>query len=145
MNRPVISMVMVLGLATAALAHQGVKDPGVMARMEGMKTVGKAMDLLEDMAAGKRPLDLIQAQGAKAAIARHLGEAEALFKEPHSDPKSEALPKIWEDYAGFTASLDKAWDATTKLRVRNLDALRATLPITGQGCLDCHKVYRKEK
>ncbi len=140
-----MSMVMVLGLATAALAHQGVKDPGVMARMDGMKAVGKAMDLLKDMAKGTRALDVIAAQGAKAAIARHLGEAEALFKEPHFDPKSEALPNIWDDYAGFTASLNKAWDATTTLRVRNLEDLRGTLPMTGQGCLDCHKVYRKEK
>lgn len=138
-------MMLMLGLATAALAHTGVKNPGVLARMDGMKSVGKAMDVLKDMAKAKRPFDTIEAQAAKAAIVRHLGEAEMLFKEPHRDPKMEALPKIWDDYAGFTTSLNTSWDAAGALKVRSLDGLRDSLPAAGQGCLDCHKVYRKEK
>lgn len=134
-----------LFLATALLAHQGVQNPGVMARMNAMLAVGKGTDVLKDMAGAKRPFDTDIARAAKVAILDHLRQSEALFQEPHTDPKTEALPAIWEDFRGFKRALRASEKSVRKLDLNSLETLRATLPAAGQGCSDCHKLYRLKK
>ncbi|MFK7876403.1 MAG: cytochrome c [Paracoccaceae bacterium] len=145
MKHGVLILGIALGVATAVVAHEGVKDPGVMARMHGMKEIGGASKVLRNMAAQKIPYDMIKAQGAKAALVRHLGEVELLFQQPYTDPKSEALPVIWDDYSKFVDKLVAAQRFAGQLDVRSVDGLRQTLPAAGQGCRDCHKLYRLEK
>lgn len=138
---PLISLL----FATAVPAHQGVQNPGVMARMNAMLAVGKATDVLKDMASAKRSFDNDIAHAAKMAILEHLSRSEALFKDPHDDPKTEALPAIWEDFRGFKRALHSSERSVRKLDLRSIDTLRATLPAAGQGCSDCHKLYRRKK
>ena len=56
--------------ATLATAHDGVKDPIVKARMEGMKEIGSNMGVLGDMAKGKRAFDANDLRGT--GFPRHL-------------------------------------------------------------------------
>jgi cytochrome c556 len=132
-------------VATSLHAHEGVKDPGVMARMHAMKTVGQAMKVLKDMAAGKRTFDLSGAQTAQQAIVKQLSTTETLFAEPHSDPKSEALPAIWKNRDDFNLKTEAALQAAQRLDVSTLEMIQLGLPGVGQGCLDCHKAYRAKK
>ncbi|SLN48854.1 Cytochrome c' [Roseovarius gaetbuli] len=68
-----------------------------------------------------------------------------LFRDAQSDPKSEALPLIWENRADFERKGNSAYLAVSALDTHSLDGLRSTLLSVGNTCLDCHQKYRKEK
>ncbi len=143
MKRPILCFAALLfSAATLASAHQGVTNAGVMARMDGMLSAQKATKVLINMAAGKRGFDSAQAGAAKAAIVGDLGAVPTLFAKPHSDPKSEARPIIWDNFEDFLARNDKAIAAMQAVEVGSLDGLRASLPAAGAACLDCHQTYR---
>lgn len=116
-----------------------------MARMHSMKSLGDATNVLKDMATGKRGYDEAAAAAAKGALIRHLQETVALFKDPHADPKSEAKPIIWSEFASFTSKANAAETAATQLDVSSREAIQTGLPAFGQTCSDCHKLYRIEK
>ena len=128
--------------APTVWAHEGVKDPGVMARMHAMKAIGTSSKVLRQMASGRLAFDVAEAEAAKAALIRHLEETEALFKEPHTDPKSEALPAIWDTFEDFRAKTDAAILKARTLDVGSTEGIRATLPASGQTCSSCHEAYR---
>ena len=144
MRHTILTVSAVLIGATAVLAHQGVKDPGVMARMDGMKQVGKAMSVLGDMAKGKAAFDADAAAAAKTAALEHLARVPELFKEPHDDPKSEALPVIWTDFDSFLDRNRASIRAVEALDLTGLDGLRSTLSAAGKGCSGCHKDFRQD-
>ena len=55
-----------------------------------------------------------------------------------------ASPKVWEDKAGFDehiASFSKVV-ADAKGKIKDLDTLKATLPVIGKQCGGCHETYR---
>ncbi|MEO1306935.1 MAG: cytochrome c, partial [Pseudomonadota bacterium] len=85
-----------------ALAHDGVKNAAVMARMHGMSEIAAQMKAIGDMAKGETTFDAAQARAAVASIAEHAGAVPGLFEAPETDPKSEALPVIWEKFGDFT-------------------------------------------
>ena len=131
-----------LGTATALLAHQGVQNAGVMARMDGMLSAQKATKVLIDMAAGDRAFDTAAAGAAKATILKDLEAVPALFAEPHHDPKTEALPVIWTQFDDFLSRNTAALSAMEKLDTATRAGLQATLPQAGAACLNCHQTYR---
>ena len=130
--------------AGAALAHEGVKNPAVMARMDGMSTIGAATKTLGQMAKGEKPFDAATAQAAASRIADEAARIEGLFKAKEDDPKSESLPTVWTDFPDFVAKARKLEDAAS--RASNLttgDELQTSLREIGATCSACHKVYRK--
>ena len=137
-----LSLVAALSIATAALAHQGVKNAGVMARMDGMLSAQKATKVLIDMAAGKRSFDADDADAAKARILEDLSRVPALFESPHDDPMTEARPIIWTQYDDFLRRNDQAVLAMKAVKTETKAGLQATLPAAGAACLDCHQTYR---
>ncbi|MEP4195117.1 MAG: cytochrome c [Aliishimia sp.] len=139
-----LALGMAIVVAGAALAHQGVQNPGVMARMETMSVSKKAMNLMADMASGARRFDAEQAQTALVELTAALEEVPERFKEPHEDPKTEALPIIWQQYDDFLALNTAAIKAVAKIDPASRAQLQATLTPAGVSCLDCHKTYRKE-
>lgn len=135
-----------LSLAGATVAHVGVENPAVMARMHAMKGIGDNFKLLVAMNKGEHPFDQVAARAAAAAIAGHAAETPALFKAPEDDPKSEAKRAIWEEFDDFTA---KARDLET--RARNLSTslqskadLQSAVLDLGQTCRACHDSYREK-
>ena len=103
MHRSIIALTATVIAATAATAHEGVKDPAVMARMHAMSEIGDATKVLGQMAKGAAPFDATAAQSAADAIAREAARIPALFETRADDPKSEALPAIWERFEDFSA------------------------------------------
>lgn len=143
----ILRLTLVLSLAvcaTALLAHEGVKNPAVMARMHGMKEIGAATSVLGRMAKGQMAFEASAAQDAARAIARHSAESIALFEPLETDPKSEARPAIWEDFADFTdkarALETLAEDLAGTLFVR--EDVQGAMRSLGAACSACHKAYR---
>ena len=63
---------------------------------------------------------------------------------------TRALPKIWEDWAGFEASAkvlaDEAAKLATVAATGDAAAIKAQFAMVGKnGCGGCHKVYRGDK
>ncbi|MEO1732943.1 MAG: cytochrome c [Pseudomonadota bacterium] len=135
-------LALVLVGATTALAHQGVTNAGVMARMENMSAAKKDIAILNDMAKSKTPFDQAKADAAKERLLTETKAVAGLFSEPHTDPKSEALPKIWDEFDLFIAQADRAVDAMANVDTRTLDTLRESLKAANAACVQCHKTYR---
>ncbi|MEM9579931.1 MAG: cytochrome c [Pseudomonadota bacterium] len=133
-----------LTFATTLAAHQGVKDPDVMARMNAMTSAKDALNTLGNMAKGEIAFDPGKAEKARKDLARIGGETINLFAKPAQDPKSEALPLIWVSYPDFTQRALNMNAAFNKLDVSSLATLRAGLPEAGATCLSCHQSFRKK-
>ena len=131
--------------ATASLAHQDVQNPTVMARMDAMGTIGKNTKVLGVMAKGEVAFDANAARTAAGAIAKHAAQIPELFQDTASDPKSEALPVIWQSYSDFTAKAD-ALEVAASVAAKDIATpgdLGPALAAIGSACKSCHQTYRK--
>lgn len=130
--------------ATLALAHAGVKDPDVMARMEGMKAMGAAEKTLRRMSRGQITFDATEAQAAREVLAREAPRVVPLFEPQADDPLTEALPTIWTAFDDFAEHAEALEQAVANLDVSSLGRLQATLRPVGQACGTCHDAYVKD-
>ena len=132
-------------ISTAAMAHQGVKNPAVMARMEGMSAIAKHLKVIGEMAQGKTAFDATAAKAAAAGIAQHAEASVDLFRAEETDPKSEAKPEIWENFSDFEAqSYELAAIARAlSVSISDPDDLKPALASLGQTCKSCHSDYRE--
>ena len=140
----IVTVALVLG-AGAALAHTGVQNKAVKARMAGMGELGAGLKVLGNMAKGTLAFDMAQARAAAAAIAAEAAEIPVLFKAQEDDPKSEALPAIWANFADFTAKADALEAKATAAAgsIASIDDVRAALGAIGGECRSCHTAYRE--
>ena len=129
-------------VAGAALAHDGVKNPAVTARMEGMKQMGGAAKILGEMVKGAVAFDAASANAAMETLRVESARIEALFEAEEDDPKSEALPAIWQDYPDFAAKAE-ALKAAASQTVGSLAELQGVTSQIGGVCRACHKDYRE--
>ena len=143
MRKTVLILTSSLMIASMALAHNGVKNPAVMARMQGMEQIGAASKVLGNIARGRVAFDAEAAASAKAALAQQAAEIPVLFEAQEDDPKSEALPAIWSDFADFTAKADALRDAAEAMDVTSAETIAAGMGAVGGSCRSCHKAYRK--
>ncbi len=139
-----LTLVLVLA-GSVALAHQGVQNAAVKARMDAMSKIGAGMKILGQMAKGETGFDSAAARAAAGEISVHAARTEALFTPRESDPKSEAKPAIWENFDDFTAKAQ-----TLEVLARGLAGglhspadLRAAMPKLGAACKACHSKYRQ--
>lgn len=146
MKTPKILFVISLLTATAAFAHGGVKNPAVMARMDAMAKIAENAKVLGQMAKGQKPFDARAARTAAAAIATHSGQVPDLFRTEETDPKSEALPEIWQEFDRFTQISDDLTEAAAAAEqtIRTKRDLRPALKAIGRTCKSCHRDYRLE-
>ncbi len=131
--------------AFPVLSHEGVKDPTVKARMDAMMAIGANTKVLGNMAKGKTPFDAAAADKAAKAIAVTSAKVPTLFEIQASDPKSEALPAIWERFDDFAAKSNALTEAALATDPISLDDLRQSLGRIGQACKACHADYRLNK
>ncbi|MCZ4271017.1 c-type cytochrome [Maritalea porphyrae] len=114
----VLAAVAGLSLAFAGSAIVADEDP-IAARQSAMKSMGAALKA-----------------GDVAAVAPLAAQLKLLFPEGSTSEKSEASPKIWEEWDDFIAILDKLEaDATAG----------AAVPVIGGSCKACHDNYRVKK
>ena len=59
---------------------------------------------------------------------------------------SEASPKIWSDFEGFTAAAQLNWKATVSLakatKIGDRDSVITAFKETAESCKSCQKTYR---
>lgn len=141
-----MTFVMAVGLvlASAAWAHEGVKDPDVKARMKLMMQMKAEMGVLGKMANGAEPFDAARAHAAKEALRKQASEISPRFETPADDPKSEALLTIWTSWPEFTSRGSAMQAAFTTLNVEDLAALQAGLAGAGNTCRSCHQSFREK-
>lgn len=145
MTRLVMFAVMGLAAAGAALGHQGVTNPVVMARMNVMSGVADQTKVLGQMVKGAAEFDAAQAAAAREALIAHARAVPEAFAKPETDPKSEALPAIWDQPEKFAAANDAFIAAAEGLDVSSAQALAASFGALGASCSGCHRDYRLKR
>lgn len=127
------------------MAKDGVTNPVVKARMDNMQVIRTNTGTLGDMAQGKTVFDAAAATEAKTALAAAAAEIVKAFEANEDDPVSEATPKIWENYADFTAKAEALVAAAEAADTSSLDGLRKGMGAIGGSCKACHEGYRLER
>lgn len=148
MKTPMLTLALAIALtasATTATAHDGVKNPAVKTRMMLMSGIKDAMAVIGGMAKGAIPFDAGKAETARTALENAAEKIGGAFKANETDPKSEALPAIWENWDRFTSNAEDLSMAAGVMDVSSLDSLRAGIGNVGAACSGCHKAYRVKK
>lgn len=124
--------------ATALLAHAGVRNADVMARMGQMTELDRAFKDLSKMANGRLTYDAAAAQIAREALIGGAARTVTLFEIRATDPKMEALPILWDQFGDFTV---KAMDMGAAAAAISLPPTPAELRAVGATCRACHQHY----
>ncbi|MBR9652417.1 c-type cytochrome [Thalassovita aquimarina] len=144
MKYAAVTLTMTLALAGTALAHGGVSNPTVKARMALMEEIKNATGVIGGMAKGKMAFDPDRAAAATAALQASAAQIADAFEAPANDPKSEALPEIWENWDDFSAKADDLVRAASGMETGSLEGVQAGLGALGATCGGCHKSYRMD-
>jgi cytochrome c556 len=142
MLRTVLAATALLAGVTVLLAQS---DP-IAQRKELMKSNAGHAKNITAMAKGEAPFDAAKATEAFTTWGENAQRIPTLFPSPPPEgADTRALPKIWEDKAGFearAAALKKAADEG-KTKTKSIDEVKAALPAVTKACGDCHDTYRR--
>jgi cytochrome c556 len=146
MKRMFVTVAAVLLGIGAVYAQQDVVNQRQTAMKENGKNLG---GVLAAMAKGEKPYDQAAVDAALAKLAENAKALGSQFPDStkglKADGKYSASPKIWENRADFdshVASYTKTVNEVASAGVKNLDALKATVPTLGKQCSGCHETYR---
>jgi len=131
--------------AGVAVAHDGVMNPKVKARMDTMVVLKDNIQLLGKMANGAIAFDAALAAQAREKLVAASAVIAPEFQAPEMDPKSEAKPQIWENWADFEIKAKASIDGANAIQPDSLNALQLSLKPMGDSCQSCHKAYRVKK
>ena len=116
-----------------------------------MKGNGKNAAAMAAMVKGEKPYDQATIDTALAQFEDTAKALPTLFPESIKGLTAEGdyntSPKIWEDKAGFSehiASFGKTV-SDAKGQIKDLDSLKAALPVIGKQCGGCHETFRIKK
>ena len=147
MKRTIVAAgVLVLGLGAVMAAQDQVKDTQAM-----MKGNGKNAGALAAMVKGEKPYDQATVDAALAQFEDTAKKLPTLFPESLKgkpfDGDYSPSDKIWSDKAGFAehiASFAKVV-GDNQGKIKDLDALKASLTLIGKQCGGCHETFRVKK
>jgi len=152
-SMPALAAAMAVG-AAVALAPLGAAVAGdgaaaIAERQALMRLQGAAAGAIKAAIDSKDPARLKQVEGSARALAFSATAIPTMFPKGSDDKagKTAALPKIWEDSAGFRKAADTMGAAATKLAdaLKSGDAaasLAAFGAVGKDGCAGCHDAYR---
>ena len=142
----VIAATLLLGVGAVMAQQDQVKTTQTV-----MKGNGKNAGALVAMIKGEKPYDQATVDAALAQFDDTAKKLPTLFPASFKDAKFDGdyspSGKIWEDKAGFDehiASFAKTV-SDVKGKIKDLDALKAELPVIGKQCGGCHETYRIKK
>jgi cytochrome c556 len=143
MIRPILAGVALTIGVTVALAQA---DP-ITERKNLMKSNGAATRTGTQMSRGEIPFDLTKAKEVFVNYEQVGKRFYTLFPENTKTGDTAALPKIWEDMAGFRAASEKlASDAQkASASVKDLDTFKAAFGEVTKNCGACHQTYRQNR
>lgn len=145
MKKRCIAVGVILAISTAALAHQGVQNLAVKARMDGMRAIAENLKTIGMMARGATEFDAEAAKAAAAAIASHASDVPKLFEANETDPKSEARQEIWTNFEDFRAKASVLENVAVGLStsIAAPEDLGPAMGSLGASCKSCHSIYRE--
>jgi cytochrome c556 len=139
-----LSMTLGMSLsASLALAHQGVTDPTVLARMDSMKVMSASVKVIGDMTKGETDFDAAEVAAALARLKEESAKIPALFEAEIIPKTSEALPIIWQNWDAYVKRAQTLDAALAGISVEEVTDLRPAMKAIGSGCRGCHDTYRK--
>ena len=130
-----------LGLASGALASEGLPDGPIHDRHELMEDVGKEAKKVGD---ALKSGDTSPVAGAATEIARLAGQASAMFPEGSLHEKSRARAEIWQDWEEFDRLMTEMETKATALASAASsegDVGAAAKAMFGT-CKSCHDQFR---
>ena len=131
-----------ISLSGATIHAHSVENSAVRKRMDVMKEIKGAMGVLGGMAKGAIAFDAAAAGAAQNTLIEQSGMVATRFEANETDPKSEALPAIWENWDTFVEMADDLTFAAEGLDTTSLDGVRGGLGNIGASCGACHKKFR---
>ena len=131
-----------IAMSGATIHAHSVENPSVQKRMDVMKEIKGAMGVLGGMAKGAIAFDATAAGAAQNTLVEQSGMVAATFESNETDPKSEALPAIWENWDTFVEMAEDLTFAAEGLDASSLDGVRSGLGNIGASCGACHKKFR---
>ena len=95
------------------------------------------------MAKGELAFDAAEAQAAADAIAAGAAEIPAVFEAKETDPASETLPVVWQQFGDFAGKAEALEAAARAASISGKADLPGALRAIGGTCRDCHEAYRE--
>jgi cytochrome c556 len=142
-----VASALTLGLATVAFA--GPADDAIKARQGCMKANGAAMGTFVPVIKGEKPFDAAANKTAADAVSAACADwAKWWGKDTMKGETLEtwALPKVWEDTAGFEKAGGDYYKAFQAVAAATDDAsFKAAFPALGGTCKACHESFRRPK
>ena len=134
-----------LTISSVAFAHSGVKDKNVKKRMMLMKEMAGNTKIIGQMLKGKTSFDANQVKLALERLSALSLETPKVFTINATDPKSEAMPNIWDEFDEFTKLSKDLAETSIVLAnsVATIEDLRPALKKVSSGCKACHSRYRE--
>jgi cytochrome c556 len=139
---PAVAVALGIAAVTSAMAQPDV----IKARQELMKRSGQQMGVVGRMMRGQDPFDAAKVNGAFDAWADKAQKLPAAFPDASRTGTTNALAKVWEDRAGFSAEIAKFQKDVADNRAKaaaNVDGLKAAFPTILNDCNSCHEKFRK--
>jgi cytochrome c556 len=137
-----VASLLALGV-TAAIAQSDV----VKQRQDLMKQMGAQTRTIGGMLRGQEAFDLAKVQASLKVFSDNSEKVGSLFPEnSKDDPKTEALPVIWQNKDKFESSRTKLHqDAQTAMTtIKDETTFKAEMPKVLQNCGNCHNEFRKK-
>ena len=134
-----------LTISSVAFAHSGVKDKNVKERMMVMKEMAGNTKIIGQMLKGKTAFDSNQVKLALERLSALSLETPKVFTINATDPKSEAMPNIWDEFDEFTKLSKDLAETSIVLAnsIATIEDLRPALKKVSSGCKACHSRYRE--
>tara|TARA_B100000609_G_scaffold119672_1_gene95321 strand:+ start:908 stop:1276 length:369 start_codon:yes stop_codon:yes gene_type:complete len=122
-----------------------VKNKNVKERMMVMKEMAGNTKIIGQMLKGKTSFDSNQVKLALERLSALSLETPKVFTINATDPKSEAMPNIWDEFDEFTKLSKDLAETSIVLAnsVENPEDLRPALKRISSGCKACHSRYRE--
>ena len=149
MNKLNVALWSVVGAAAAAVvvaSTAGAAGNPVEERQATMKQMGQMMKEVGPFVSGATPYDAAKVKAAMTTLATSADKLHKLYPPSSKDaPKTEALPKIWENKADF----DKRLSELSKLagdaqKATSSETFKPSFMAIGGACKSCHDNYRKK-
>ena len=144
MKKLIIVAILILTSVTFgnAIAHSGATGI-VKERMDYFKVSQINLKKIRAHIANENYESIIPLANSLASWSAKMSD---YFPAGSNTKPSEASPKIWSDFAGFTAAAQLNWEATMSLakaaEMGDRDAVINAFKDTAVSCKSCHKTYR---
>jgi cytochrome c556 len=144
-----LRIVIVVGSLLLGIGVVAAQQDALKAAQTVMKATGKSFGaVLSPMNKGEKPYDQAAVNEALNTLDDTAKKLPTLFPASIKGMKAEGdyspSAKIWEDKAGFDASIATFAKAVAdaKASVKDLDTLKAAFPVIGKSCGGCHETFR---